>query len=252
MANLDIRDPERSLLIVCFSKIQYDAGKAYNRTFRKGKWGSQPPRGRGREPQPVPETGYLDAGTPRQPEDRTVRDARATESDTVATACPRERPAIGARRAGSASRPAWLEPRNEPRAGCAGQPAGTRTRRRSALAGRRRPVSPPHTHQPAVRSPRRPQPHDAPAARRRFTTTMPQTNLAAPACPPSAQAHGGERRGPRRPKRKGRRRERKAGRSHVGGTRFGGDVMARWRLLRRQRAAFQTPPNSLFGPRAPS
>lgn len=35
----------------------------------------------------------------RQPEDRTVTDARATESDTVATAFPRERPAIGAWRA---------------------------------------------------------------------------------------------------------------------------------------------------------
>lgn len=61
------------------------------------------------EPQPVLETGYLDAGTARQPEDRTVTDARATESDTVATACPRERPAIGAwRAAGEGSEMAGL------------------------------------------------------------------------------------------------------------------------------------------------
>lgn len=51
------------------------------------------------EPQPILKTGYLGAGMARQPEDRTVTDARATESDTVATACPRERLAIGAWRA---------------------------------------------------------------------------------------------------------------------------------------------------------
>lgn len=61
------------------------------------------------EPQPVLETGYLGAGTARQPKDRTVTDARATESDTVATACPRERPAIGAwRAAGEGSEAAGL------------------------------------------------------------------------------------------------------------------------------------------------
>lgn len=113
------------------------------------------------------------------------------------------------------------------------------------------PCPPPHTSRLSAargaRSPRTHRPHDG-ALRRRCRKP---TSLRPPA-PPSAQAHGGERRGPRRPKRKGRRRERKAGRSHVGGTGFGGDVMARWRLLRRQRAAFQTPPNSLFGPRAPS
>jgi hypothetical protein len=72
------------------------------------------------EPQPVLESGYLGAGTARQAEDRTVTDARATESDTVATACPRERPAIGAWRlargprgfGGGRPRP---EPRLEPR-----------------------------------------------------------------------------------------------------------------------------------------
>ena len=93
------------------------------------------------EPQPVLESGYLGAGTARQAEDRTVTDARATESDTVATACPRERPAIGAWRlargprgfGGGRPRP---EPRLEPRTNLCARPL--RLRRRTGVPRRGR------------------------------------------------------------------------------------------------------------------
>lgn len=121
--------------------------------------------GRGRGPPEIRETGYLDAGMLRQPEDRTVTDARATDSDTVATACPRERQAIGAWPGG---RLVWgLRP-----PGLASSPAASEPR-----SGKQRALGPGRAGPKGT-----PQPHDAPAAARQRFTMVPQTNL--PAGPP--------------------------------------------------------------------
>jgi hypothetical protein len=97
----------RKALVTSFLTGQITRFGAFLKTcIRLYRFGSNP-RGRKRISHPSPTgwdgNGYLYAGMPPQPEDLTVTAARATERDTAAKAFPRERPAIGVRRAASRS-----------------------------------------------------------------------------------------------------------------------------------------------------